>query len=87
MRSLYFSLLAVLTILFAGLFLFSDAVADENTCTFKALPALLFSAIKQPMMIDLMAITTKPVKEATPFGYPKMLYRRLWGCIESGHLS
>ena len=36
MRSLYFSLLAVLTILFAGPFLFSDAAADENTCTFKA---------------------------------------------------
>jgi len=36
MRNLYFPLLAVLTILFAGLFLFSDAAADENTCTFKA---------------------------------------------------
>ena len=36
MRSLYFSLLAVFTILFASLFLFSDAAADENTCTFKA---------------------------------------------------
>jgi hypothetical protein len=40
---------------------------------FKALPALLFSAIKKPKMIDLMAITTKPVKAVTSFGYRKML--------------
>jgi hypothetical protein len=36
MRSLYFSLLAVCTILFAGLFLFSDTAADDQTCVFKA---------------------------------------------------
>ena len=36
MRGLYIPLLTVLTILFAGLFLFSDAAVDENTCTLKA---------------------------------------------------
>jgi uncharacterized protein YxeA len=122
MRSLYFPLLTVLIILFAGFFLFSDAAAGENTCMFKAdsnkvhitvwdedsgqdrqdkifegwlesgeekkiqRPVLLFSAIKKPKMIDLMAITTKPVKAATSFGYRRVLYGPL-GCIESGHLS
>ncbi|MGD2024133.1 MAG: hypothetical protein PVI18_13220 [Desulfobacterales bacterium] len=36
MRSLCFSLWAALTILFAGLFLFSDATADDQTCVLKA---------------------------------------------------
>ena len=36
MRSLYFPLLTVLMILFAGFFWFSDAAAGENTCMFKA---------------------------------------------------
>jgi hypothetical protein len=36
MRRLYILLLAVFTIYFTGLFMFSDAAADENTCAFKA---------------------------------------------------
>ena len=36
MRGLNILLFTVITALFAGLFLLSDAAADENTCTFKA---------------------------------------------------
>jgi hypothetical protein len=36
MKGLNIPLFNVITAIFAGLFLFSDAVADENTCTFKA---------------------------------------------------
>ena len=36
MRSLYFAIFAVFSILFAGLLWFSDAAADENTCILKA---------------------------------------------------
>jgi len=36
MRRLFIPLLAVFTILFAGFFISFDAVAGENTCTFKA---------------------------------------------------
>jgi hypothetical protein len=36
MRNLYFPLLAVLTILFAGLFPLFDAAADDQTCVLKA---------------------------------------------------
>jgi len=36
MRSLYISLLAVIMIFFAGFIVSFDAIADENTCTFKA---------------------------------------------------
>ena len=35
MRSLYFSLFAAFSILFAGFLWFSDAAADENTCIIK----------------------------------------------------
>jgi uncharacterized protein YxeA len=36
MKRIFIPLLAVCAILIAGLFLFSGAAADENTCTFKA---------------------------------------------------
>ena len=36
MRSRYRPLMAVFTLVFASFFMFFDAVADENSCTFKA---------------------------------------------------